>query len=80
MVWELIQQLNYVIKEPDFFHPFALPSSKYWLFVPGLLPHSHKMAATTPGISLHKTIFKGRRKEMAKVAKNNSPLVFLFFS
>ena len=47
---------------------------------PGLLPHSHKMAATTPGISLHKTIFKSRKKEMANVAKNISPFMLLSLS
>ena len=77
MVGELIKQLNYVIKDPGFFHFFFLSSSIYWLFVPNLLPHIHKMVATTPGISLHKTIFKGRKKEMAKVAKNNSPFMLL---
>lgn len=77
VVGELIKQLNYVIKDPAFFHFFfPLSSSIYWLFVPSLLPHIHKIVATTPGISLHETIFKGRKKEMAKVAKNIPLLCF----
>lgn len=70
----MVQQLNYVINDPWFFNFLALHSSIYWVFVPSSLPHSHKMAATTPGLSVHKIIFQSIR-EMAKVVKNTSPFM-----